>query len=138
VPASITWSGGVLQNFWAGTVADRFNNWRPRSFVVGQKRSLLATGERRVWAYRTSHGAEFELRDIPHTSMEAMAALALHLDGGGIVEVDTGDGVHVYPNCCLAPDADPPFPDLADARSQRYTMSFRLINLDGAPMLCIR
>lgn len=134
--ARIVWPGGALENVWAGTPADRLNGFAPAVTVVGQRRTLLASGAPRVWAYRTDYTATFVVRDLPNTALSACLSLARHLAEGGTVLVETGDrDAALYGNCALAPDADVPQPELSDPVGLRYSMTFTLVNLDGAPIL---
>lgn len=136
--ASLVWSGGSVAGKWESTPAGRFKDFAPAANVIGQRRTLLANGAPRVWAYRSDFTASFTLTDIPNTAIEDCVALALHLSGGGTVEVHTDDAAgRVYTNCVLAPGAETPQPTLSDAPMLRYAMSFALLNLDGAPLVAI-
>ncbi len=138
--ASISWAGGTLANVWHAqsptNPAARFNGFEPRAAVVGPRRVLLANGAPPVYRFRDEFTAAFELRDLPNSALPTCLALALHLSGGGTVTVTTGDADgRVYPNCALAPDAEPPQPTLSEPTSLRYTMAFELVNLDGTPLV---
>lgn len=138
--ASISFGGQTLTNAHAGTPGSRFTSWAPVSRVVGPKHALLATGARRAWAFRTEHGATFTFAEIPNAQLATMAALALHLDGGGTVEVVTDDAdARIYPTCGLMEGADPPVIELTDSRLLFYSMALSLVRLDGVaePMLAV-
>ena len=141
--ASIDWTddegAATLQNVLAGTGWCRFASWEPAPVVVGQVRTLLGTGARRVWAYRTDRGATFALEDIAHTDMALMDRLSEHLATGGTVSVTTGDAdARVYPTCGLAPGAAAPKAKLTDRAALYYRMEFALVDLRATPerMIC--
>jgi hypothetical protein len=136
--ASIECVAGTITGVWAGTPADRLMSFEPDVRVVGQRRTLLASGAPRVWAYRTDFVASFELRDIPNTTMEAALAVLAHIASGGTFTVHTDDAAaRSYPNCVLAPDADPPSLKLSDKQALRYSVAVTALNLDGAPLVAI-
>lgn len=135
--AAIVFPGGVLRNVWIDTPADRFNALEPAARVIGQRRTLLSTGAPRVWRYRDDFTCAFEHRDLAYEDVALCLALALHLDGGGEVEVQTDDVEHrTYPRCVLAPGAEAPQPKL-DPETMRWSMSYALLNLDGAPLIAL-
>lgn len=136
--ASITWTDGMLTNVWVGTPAERFGGVEPAARVVGQRRTLLATGAPRVWKHREDYTASFEVRDIANTDLATCLALSLHLQRGGAVTVTMGDTLGgTFTNCVLAPGAEPPTPKLSDPQALRYTMAFTLLNLDGTPLVAV-
>lgn len=137
--ATVTGGGVTIQGVWVNTPANRLSGYAPQARVVGQRRTLLASGAPRVWAYRDpDQTASFTIKDIPNTALEDCLTLAAHIDGGGTFEVDPEDGVHVYPNCVLAPGAETPQPTLSDAQALRYSMDFGgVLNLDGDPILAV-
>lgn len=139
--ASISWTDdsgpATLENAHAGTPASRFAMWQPRSRSIGEKKEALADGQRHSFRFRADHGATFELRDIPESHMELMLRLSEHLDDGGTITVNTGDGASRSYTCCLAPGSEPPDPQLSDETLLWYTMAFNVITPSGGPMLCI-
>lgn len=137
--AAITWTGGSLSNRNAGTWADRFTGWEPRSLVVGPRHALLADGAMRREKRRTDHGARFTLAEIPAASMAAMLALQEHLDGGGVVTVVCDDTTGAtYAGCCLAPGAEAPAITLDDPQQLLYAMAFDLIQPGAASgLVCV-
>jgi hypothetical protein len=140
--ASIAWTdstgSATLENAHAGTPASRFASWMPTSLPIGDKANAAADGQLYSYRLRTQHGASFELRDIPETSMALMLRLMLHLADGGTATVNTGDGAARSYTVCLAPEADPPAPQLSDETFLWYSMGFTVIAPGSAdPMLCI-
>lgn len=131
----IVWSGGSIENVWAGSPASRLNSFEADVNPVGQQRETLATGDTRMWVYRTDYTATFEIRDIPNTAVADCLALKLHLMTGGTVQVETGDRfATVYPNCGRAPGTEIERPKL-DPSTMRYTMTLTLRNRDNAPLI---
>lgn len=140
--AAIVWTddegAAELANIHAGTPAARFSTWEPISEVVGAVAYGVGTGVRYRYPFRTDRGASFTLDKIPETSMDLMVRLVEHLDGGGEVAVYTDDGAgRSYARCVLAEGAELPHPTLADPQLLEYAMAFRLVDLDGARMLCV-
>lgn len=110
---------------------DRFANWNPRSIPFGSSVNTLA-GDLIVFEDREDHSTAFELVGIPYASLDLMLRLQSHLEGGGTVQVTTGDsGARVYPTCSLAPDAQVSI-ELTDKVTLEYTMTFNLLNVAGS------
>lgn len=110
---------------------DRFSNWNPRSVPFGVSVNTLA-GDLIVFEDREDHSASFEIPGIPYASLDLMLRLQNHLEGGGTVQVTTGDSAsRVYPTCSLAPGADVSI-DLTDKVTVEYTVAFNLLNVAGS------
>lgn len=117
----------------------RFSSWVPFQMPIGPKAVALGTGIVYRWAHRTDYGARFELRHIPNTNLDVALRLIHHLESGGVITVNTGDfASRSYDNCTLAPDADlSNVLQLSNPAMLEYTLSLAVVNLDGAPMLCV-
>jgi hypothetical protein len=139
--AQITWGSPTqtLTNGYTGIadgVASRFANYLPFTNRVGDTAIALGTGARTMFTFRIDYGASFEMREIPNTSLDVALALLRHLQNGGVVSVDVGDGVNgPYTNCVLAPDGNVTLA-MQDNVELTYTLSVSVINLNGADMLC--
>lgn len=142
--ASVSFNDGsaaTLTNGMTGIgagVGSRFASWVPFTKKVGESATVLATGARAMFVFRTDYGATFELRDIPNTSLDVVLRLIRHLQNGGTCTVTTGDTAsRVYATCGLAPDTDPALA-FADPNLLTYSLSLSLINLGAASdMLCV-
>jgi hypothetical protein len=142
--ASITFNDGTsatLSNGLTATAAgvgSRFAAWVPFTNKVGEAATVLTTGARAMFVFRTDYGATFEMRDIPNTSLDVVMRLMRHLQGGGSCTVTTTDSAsRVYTLCYLAPDASLTLSQ-ADPQLLTYTLSLSLITLGAAAdMLCV-
>jgi hypothetical protein len=133
--AIVTWTdsvGAATLSLWAPGVGTRVCAYVPRTDPIGQGRTLLATGARRMWVYRTDYTASVELRLLPVSALPLVNRLRAHLLNGGTIALDTGDGTHTYATLGLAPESDADL-RLADPRQRRYTLSFRVLNLAASP-----
>lgn len=120
----------------AAGVGSRFASWTPWTMPIGPNAHALGTGARYQYTFRTDYGATFEIREIPATGHAIALRLIRHLKGGGTCSVATGDGVHAYATCGLAPGFEPAL-SMTDSRNIRYSLALSLINLGAAAdMLC--
>lgn len=126
--------GAVSLSAWAPAVGDRLCAFVPFKTPVGQRRTLLATGATRMYAYRTDRGAALEIRLLPLSVLDKVTRLVAHLLNGGTIALDTGDGTHTYATLGLAPGSEPEL-RLADPKLKRYTLAFRVIDLAASPTL---
>lgn len=141
--ASITFTDGTgtatLDNGLTATAAgvgSRFANWTPFTRRVGERAVSLGTGASYAFTFRIDYGATFEIRDIPNTNQTVALRLMRHLQGGGTCTVTTGDSAsRTYSQSSLDPEGDVTL-TFQDAQFLTYSMSFALINLAGADMLC--
>ena len=89
-----------------------------------------------MFRFRTDFGASFSIREIPHTSFATMLRLQAHMIAGGVITVTTEDAAsRTYTNCVIAPDSEVTI-EQQDATALLYQMSFRVINLSAAQMIC--
>lgn len=131
-----TTGAATLECKWPITSARRFQNWQPYTRPVGEHAHELGTGRRHMWPHRSDRMASFEIAGIPNTDTDIAQRLIDHLLQGGTCAVDTGDGVHTYSECGLAPDTAPELV-LDDRVTLEYRFRVTLINLgDSNPMLC--
>lgn len=141
--ASITFTDGsgtaTLDNGLtssAAGVGSRFANWTPFTRRVGERATALATGASYSFTFRIDYGASFEMRDIPNTNQAVALRLIRHLQGGGTCTVTTGDTAsRTYSQASLDPEGDVTLA-FQDPQFLTYSMTFSLINLAGADMLC--
>lgn len=140
--ASITFNDGTSSTLdngltsVGGAVGSRFNGWTPRTIPIGPTATALGTGARTQFIFRTDYGASFTMDEIPNTSLSVALRLQRHLLSGGVVTVTTGDSAsRTYTNCVIAPDGDVTLV-LSNPAELLYSMSFSVINLSGAAMLC--
>lgn len=141
--ASITFTDGTgtatLDNGLTSTAAgvgSRFASWTPFTRRVGESATALGTGARYSFTFRIDYGATFEMRDIPNSNQSVALRLIRHLQGGGTCTVTTGDTAsRTYSQASLDPEGDVTL-EFQDAQFLTYRMTFSLINLAGADMLC--
>lgn len=140
--ASITFNDGTsatLDNgltLVGGAVGSRFRGWVPRTIPVGPTATALGTGARTAFVFRTDYGASFTMDEIPNTSLSVALRLQRHMLAGGVITITTGDASsRVYTNVCVAPGGDVRI-ELTNAAELLYSMTFDVINLSGAAMLC--
>lgn len=140
--ASITFNDGTSATLDNGTtgvaggVGSRFASWTPFTRRVGERAVTLATGASFDFTFRIDYGATFQMRDIPNVNTPIALRLLRHLQGGGTCTVTTGDADNrVYTTCSIDPNGDVTL-EFQDATFLTYSMSFSLINLGGADMLC--
>jgi hypothetical protein len=120
----------------AGGLGSRFTGWVPFQRPIGPMATALGTGRGTRFIFRTDYGASFTINELPNTAMATMLRLQAHLLAGGLVTVTTGDAANrTYTNCCLTPDGDVTI-EMQDSTLLTYSMSFTLLNLGGAAMLC--
>jgi hypothetical protein len=133
--AILTWTddvGAATLQDWAPGAGSYLCAYVPRTDPIGQGRTLLATGARVFWRYRTDYTANVELRLLPVSALPLVNRLRAHLLNGGTIALDTGDGTNTYATLGLAPESDPDL-RLADPRRRLYTFGFRVINLAATP-----
>lgn len=141
--ASITFNDGTSATLdngltsTAGGVGSRFASWTPFTRRVGERAVTLATGASFDFTFRIDYGATFQMRDLPNSTQSVALRLIRHLQGGGTCTVTTGDAAsRVYTTCSIDPNGDVTL-EFQDATFLTYSMSFSLINLGGADMLCL-
>lgn len=117
-------------------VGSRFADWTPFQRPIGPRVTALGTGVPYQFRFRTDYGASFSMTDIPNTKMSDMLRCQAWLLNGGAVTVNTGDNAARSYTAYLAPEADITI-TLQDKNLLLYAMSFVLINIAAASMLCL-
>ncbi len=140
--ASITFSGGTLENVWAKDLptspAGRLNSFAPDVEPVGPRHVATGTGRTYLFEYRTDYLAEFEVRDLDDADQELALGLIAALWRGELVTVATGDRANrTYANVGIAPGAEKPVLSPPDPQTMRRTLTLRLANFDGTPFVAI-
>lgn len=132
--ASLAWTDGIsaatLTNGKTGG-GERFTSWCPTHDDSGPGAAELGSRQRHFFSLGESYGATFALEHIPATSMSLMTRLRRHLLFGGTVTVDPDDGTNGPYDCCLAPNADVPRPEMMDRELVEYRMTFDVIRNDN-------
>lgn len=138
--SSITWTdGGGAATLTNGkpVPADRFNGWTPQSPVVKAEADSLGTGQPYPFVFRIDYAATFTLDKIPNTSQATVLRLIRHLEGGGVITINTGDTANrTYTSCYLPKGAHPSF-TLADRKTLEYSLSLTVVNTAAADLLCV-
>jgi hypothetical protein len=139
--AEISWidstGAATLASSWPAP-ADRFRNWQPTSRDFADHATGLGSGQRYAWSYREDYGASFEIPGIANTDVDLALRLQKHLEGGGIVEVETEDeSTNTYSTCGIYPGTEVEIV-LEDRAMLEYTVRLTVLNraASPAPMLC--
>lgn len=140
MPTSIAFNDGAAATLTNGkpVPGDRFSQWEPDSGKVGDDEEAVGTGQLFTFTFRTDYLVNFELRQIPQSSLPIMLRLQRHLRSGGTVTINTGDSTNrVYATCCLVKGTNPK-PRMTDPKNLEYSMSFSLRNVAAVPadMIC--
>lgn len=119
---------------------DRFAQWMPLSpgkSDGGRVQAVaLGTGITYAWGHRTNFGAKFSLRYIDNTDQDLCIRLKYHMEGGGIITVNTGDSDSNSYDCYLWPGTEVAITG-PDPKDKKYAVTLSVINAIASEiMLC--
>jgi hypothetical protein len=113
----------------------RFRNWAPDSVGVGDRDTILGTGDPVEFRFRTDYVASLEVDRLDPTALELFDRLKNHLLGGGSCTVTTGDNADRVYVCKLRAGTEPSQVGF-DKQTMRYTVKLELRNTAAAFMTC--
>lgn len=136
--SSIAFNDGVAATLTNGRVPpfDRFWSYRPVSRSVGDSETILGTQRVVHFPFAVVRGAAFEIRDIPAASQTIADRLKLHLETGGAVTLNTGDGVNGPYTAAIMPGTEVEI-RVQDERRMLLSVAVTLVNTTlGTPLVC--
>ena len=140
--AAINWTdtfgNAELRNI-AAAPGDGFLGWKPLTPGKGARvtATALGTGITFGWNHRRNFGASFTLAHIAYANQDLVARLKDHLEGGGLISVNTGDSNSAVYQCYIWPESEVQItgPDKTD---RQFSISLAVINLTADEiMTCV-